>query len=189
MVRNIISANVDNFSDEELYPLIEEYPGNILASEIAKKIINQIVPESSKAKDKNYWMQLGLADILSSSTSSKNLTLRYRLIIANKSINDKTAALTSASSLNVLCSDSYASPTVSETARAQAYLMTAFLVKKSGYRQGCQNMIELIKQTSSGTDFGTALKKVFRIDEKAFDKQWRESAEWVLQQGIPYEWE
>lgn len=189
MVQNIIVANVDNFSDAELYPLIEEYPGSVLASEIAKAMIVQLVPDAAKSKDKNYWMQLGLADILASVTSEKALTMRYRLVLANKSITEKTAALTSIASLNALCSDSYASPAVSETARAQAYLMTAFLIKKAGFKQGCQNMLELIKQTSKGTDFPVAIKKIFGISDSDFDSQWRESAFWALTNGAPYEWE
>lgn len=189
MVQNIIVANVDNFSDAELYPLIEEYPGSVLASEIAKKMIRQIVPESRKSKEKNFWMQIGLSDILASVTSEQSLTIRYRLVLANKSINEKTAALTSINSLNVLCSDTYASPAVSETARAQAYLMTAYLIKKVGFKQGCQNMIELIKQTSNNVEFPVALQKVFGISEKDFEKKWKESAEWALSNGAPYEWE
>ncbi|MDD3001044.1 MAG: tetratricopeptide repeat protein [Candidatus Riflebacteria bacterium] len=188
MIQNIILANFDKFSDTELYPLLDEYPGNLLAAEIAKKVINQIIPESAEAKNKNYWMQSGFADILAANTSSP-LVLRYRLLVAQKSIESKVAALTSANSLNAIFSDSYASPAVFETARAQAYLMTAHLIKKLGYQQGSQSMLELIKQTSKGADFSDSLKKLFGITEEEFEKSWKEAAYWALLQGTPYEWE
>jgi tetratricopeptide (TPR) repeat protein len=188
MIQNIVLANFDKFSDTELYPLLDEYPGNLLAAEIAKKIINQIIPESAEAKNTNYWMQSGFADILAANTSSP-LVLRYRLLVANKSIESKVAALTSANSLNAIFSDSYASPAVFETARAQAYLMTAHLIKKLGYQQGSQNMLELIKQTSKGSNFSDSLKKLFGMTEEEFEKSWKEAAYWALLQGTPYEWE
>jgi hypothetical protein len=188
MVQNIIMANFDKLSDAELYPLIEEYPGNILATELARKMISHMVPEFDGRKGENAWMQSGLADILAANTSSP-LVLRYRLLVAYQSIGNKTSALTSTNSLNAIFSDSYASPAVYETAKAQAYLMTAFLIKKNGYEKGVQDMMELIRQTSKGTDFGDAVKSLFGVSKEDFESSWKEAAYWALLQGTPYEWE
>jgi hypothetical protein len=188
MVQNIIVANFDKLSDAELYPLIEEYPGNILATEVARQMIALMVPEFDGRKGENAWMQSGLADILAASTSSP-LVLRYRLLVAHQSIGNKTSALTSTNSLNAIFSDSYASPAVYETAKAQAYLMTAYLVKKNGYQKGVQDMLELIRQTSKGADFADTAQKLFGVKPGDFDSLWKEAGYWALLQGTPYEWE
>ncbi|HNW12398.1 MAG TPA: hypothetical protein PKI71_13630, partial [Candidatus Rifleibacterium sp.] len=154
MIRNIILANFDALSDEELGILIEEYPGHLLAGELTRLIIQILIPEAKTNKDKTAWMQIGLAEILAGSSTAQ----RYRMLVAQKSLESKVAKLASANMVNSIFAEGYTSPAVFETATAQAYLMTAFLVKKSGnLEKGCRDMMKLIELVSKGSEFGPAL--------------------------------
>ncbi len=185
MIRNIILANFDSLGDEELGTLIEEYPGHLLAGELTRLIIQILIPEAKTNKDKTAWMQIGLAEILAGSTTAQ----RYRMLVAQKSLESKVAKLASANMVNSIFAEGYTSPAVFETATAQAYLMTAFLVKKSGnLEKGCRDMMRLIELVSKGGEFGKALNEVFKISEADFEKSWTDAAYWALKQGAPYEW-
>ena len=185
MIRNIILANFDALSDEELGTLIEEYPGHLLAGELTRLIIQILIPEAKTNKDKTAWMQIGLAEILAGSSTAQ----RYRMLVAQKSLESKVAKLASANMVNSIFAEGYTSPAVFETATAQAYLMTAFLVKKSGnLEKGCRDMMKLIELVSKGSEFGKALNEVFKISEADFEKSWTDAAYWALKQGAPYEW-
>ncbi len=185
MIRNIILANFDALGDEELGTLIEELPGHLLAGELTRLIIQILVPEAKTAKDRTAWMQIGLAEILAGSSVSQ----RYRMLVAQKSLESKVSKLASANMVNSIFSEGYTSPAVFETATAQAYLMTAFLIKKSGgLDKGCRDMMKLIELVSKGTEFGAALNQVFKISEADFEKSWTDAAYWALKQGAPYEW-
>ncbi len=185
MIRNIILANFDSLGDEELGTLIEEYPGHLLAGELTRLIIQILIPEAKTNKDKTAWMQIGLAEILAGSSTAQ----RYRMLVAQKSLESKVAKLASANMVNSIFAEGYTSPAVFETATAQAYLMTAFLVKKSGnLEKGCRDMMKLIELVSKGSEFGTALNEVFKISEADFEKSWTDAAYWALKQGAPYEW-
>ncbi|HNS08847.1 MAG TPA: hypothetical protein PKN29_04050 [Candidatus Ozemobacteraceae bacterium] len=185
MIRNIILANFDALSDEELGILIEEYPGHLLAGELTRLIIQILIPEAKTNKDKTAWMQIGLAEILAGSSTAQ----RYRMLVAQKSLESKVAKLASANMVNSIFAEGYTSPAVFETATAQAYLMTAFLVKKSGnLEKGCRDMMKLIELVSKGSEFGPALNEVFKISEADFEKSWTDAAYWALKQGAPYEW-
>lgn len=185
MIRNIILANFDALGDEELGTLIEEYPGHLLAGELTRLIIQILIPEAKTNKDKTAWMQIGLAEILAGSSTAQ----RYRMLVAQKSLESKVAKLASANMVNSIFAEGYTSPAVFETATAQAYLMTAFLVKKSGgLEKGCRDMMKLIELVSKGSEFGKALNEVFKINEADFEKSWTDAAYWALKQGAPYEW-
>jgi len=185
MIRNIILANFDALGDEELGTLIEEYPGHLLAGELTRLIIQILIPEAKTNKDKTAWMQIGLAEILAGSSTAQ----RYRMLVAQKSLESKVAKLSSANMVNSIFAEGYTSPAVFETATAQAYLMTAFLVKKSGnLENGCRDMMKLIELVSKGSEFGKALNEVFKISEADFEKSWTDAAYWALKQGAPYEW-
>ncbi|HPW57176.1 MAG TPA: hypothetical protein PLK58_00940 [Candidatus Rifleibacterium sp.] len=185
MIRNIILANFDALSDEELGTLIEEYPGHLLAGELTRLIIQILIPEAKTNKDKTAWMQIGLAEILAGSSTAQ----RYRMLVAQKSLESKVAKLASANMVNSIFAEGYTSPAVFETATAQAYLMTAFLVKKSGnLEKGCRDMMKLIELVSKGSEFGKVLNEVFKISEADFEKSWTDAAYWALKQGAPYEW-
>ncbi len=185
MIRNIILANFDSFSEEELEKLVEEYPGHLLASALGKYLINHICQNAKNAESKNYWMQVGLSEILAGS----KYTLRYRLFVANKSIEAKTANLASLNMINNIFTENYTTPAILETVTAQSYLMSCYLVKKSGLGKGSKKMIEMITKISDGSDFDTCLKDIFNLNFSDFDKGWREAATWAMQQGSPYEWE
>jgi hypothetical protein len=186
MIRNIILANFDELSEEEMGPLIEELPGHILAGELTRLIIKILIPEAKTNRAATAWMQHGLAEILAASPISQ----RYRLLIAQRSIEKALAKLVSANMLNSIFSEGYTSPAVFETATAQAYLMTCFLVKRAGsLERGCRDMMRMIELVSKGTAFAEALQQIFKISEDDFERSWKESAYWALKQGTPYEWE
>lgn len=186
MIRNIILANFDELSEEEMGPLIEELPGHILAGELTRLIIQILIPEAKTNRAATAWMQHGLAEILAASPISQ----RYRLLIAQRSIEKALAKLVSANMLNSIFSEGYTSPAVFETATAQAYLMTCFLVKRAGsLERGCRDMMRMIELVSKGTAFAEALQQIFKISEDDFERSWKESAYWALKQGTPYEWE
>lgn len=185
MIRNIILANFDALGDEEMGLLIEELPGHFLAGELTRLIIQILIPEAKSNRAATAWMQHGLAEILAASS----ITQRYRLLIAQKSIESASAKLVSANMLNSIFSEGYTSPSVFETATAQSYLMTSFLIKRSGtLERGCKNMMQMIEMVSKGTAFADALKHVFKIKESDFEKSWKESAYWAIKQAAPYEW-
>jgi len=185
MIRNIILANFDALSEEELGPLIEEFPGHMLAGELTRLIIQILVPEAKANKNKTAWMQIGLAEILAGSKISQ----RYRMLVAQKSIEAGIAKLTSANMLNSIFAEGYTSPAVFETATSQAYLMAAFLVKRSGsIDKGSRDLMKLIELVSKGSELDPALKQVYQIGEAEFEKNWKEAAYWALKQGAPYEW-
>ena len=185
MIRNIILANFDALGDDELGTLIEELPGHLLAGEVTRLIIQILIPEAKTNRTATAWMQHGLAEILAASSMAQ----RYRMLVAQKSLNSEVAKLASSNMLNSIFSEGYTSPAVFETATAQAYLMTAFLIKRSGsLEKGCRDMMRLIELVSKGGAFADALNQTFKISEADFDKGWKESAYWALKQGAPYEW-
>lgn len=185
MIRNIILSNFDALGDQELGLLIEELPGHLLAGELTRLIIQILIPEAKTSRATTAWMQHGLAEILAASP----MTQRYRLLIAQKSLESADAKLASSNMLNSIFSEGYTSPAVFETATAQAYLMTAFLIKRSGsLERGCHNMMSLIGLVSKGVAYADALNQVFKISEADFEKDWKESAYWALKQAAPYEW-
>lgn len=185
MIRSIINANFDALGDAEMGALIEELPGHTLAKELTQLLIQILVPGAKNNPEKTAWLQAGLSEILAGSKQ----TQRYRLLIAQKSIDAKLAKLASTNMLNSIFAEGYSSPAVLETATAQAYLMVSFLIKKSGsLEKGAKNIMEMIKLISDGADLATALNKVFSISEADFDKNWKEAAFWAIKQGAPYEW-
>ncbi|HNX75986.1 MAG TPA: hypothetical protein PLM07_03210 [Candidatus Rifleibacterium sp.] len=185
MIRNIILSNFDALGDEEMGTLIEELPGHLLAGELTRLIIQILIPEAKANKERTAWMQIGLAEILAASPMAQ----RYRMLIAQKSLESRVAKLASANMLNSIFSEGYTSPAVFETATAQAYLMVAYLIKKSGnLEKGCTEMMKLIELVSKGSEFGAALNQVFKISEADFEKSWIDAAYWALKQGAPYEW-
>ncbi|PKL49578.1 MAG: hypothetical protein CVV42_06235 [Candidatus Riflebacteria bacterium HGW-Riflebacteria-2] len=185
MIRNIILANFDELGDDEMGPLIEELPGHLLAGELTRLIIQILLPEAKSNRAATAWMQHGLAEVLAASSISQ----RYRLLIAQKSIESGTAKLVSGNMLNSIFSEGYTSPAVFETATSQAYLMTCFLIKRTGsLEKGCRDMMSLIEKVSKGAAFADALNQIFKISEADFERSWKESAYWALKQGLPYEW-
>lgn len=186
MIRNIIYANYDSFSEEQLTEIINEYPGHLLASALSRYMINHICKEAKGADLKNLWMIVGLSEILAGS----NNTLRYKLLFAQKSIENQEAKMSALENINDIFIDTYnTTPASLETANAQSYLMTCYLVKSQGLGKGCKKMLELISMVSKGEDFEASLKKVFKINKVDFDKGWRDAAYWAMKQGSPYEWE
>jgi len=185
MIRNIILANFDELGDNEMGPLIEELPGHLLAGELTRLIIQILIPEAKTNRTATAWMQHGLAEVLAASPISQ----RYRLLIAQKSIESGLAKLVSGNMLNSIFSEGYTSPSVFETATAQSYLMTCFLIKRTGsLERGCRDMMSLIEKVSKGTAFADAVNQIFKISEADFERSWKESAYWALKQGTPYEW-
>ena len=185
MIRSIILSNFDALGDEEMGRLVEDLPGHTLAKELTQLLIQIIVPEAKTNPEKTAWLQTGIAEILAGS----KITQRYRLLIANKSIEAKIAKLTSTNMLNSIFAEGYSSPSVLETATAQAYLMCSFLAKKSGnLEKGCKDLMQLIRLISAGSDLESALQKVYKISESQFDTGWKDSAYWAIKQGAPYEW-
>ena len=185
MLRNIILANFDALSEDEITSLVEEYPGHLLAAALTRYMIHHQNKETVGAASSNSWMVHGLAEILAGS----NYTQRYRLLVAQKSTNDQTAKIAPTESINSIFTGGYMTPAISETSTAQAYLMAAFLIKKEGLGKGCKKMLELINKVSSGSDLDSALKATFNINVNDFNRGWKDAAYWAMQQGTPYEWQ
>ncbi len=185
MIRNIVRANFDSFGEEELGRLVDEFPGHLVAGEMTRLMIQIMVPEAKTNKNSTAWMQYGMAEVLAASQISQ----RYRMLVAKKSIDAKISRLSTAAMLNSIFAEGYTSPAVFETATAQSYLMVAFLLKRSGpLEKSCREMMKLIELVSKGSELDPALKEVFKISEADFEKGWREAGYWALQQGAPYEW-
>ncbi|MGM0598435.1 MAG: tetratricopeptide repeat protein [Candidatus Rifleibacteriota bacterium] len=186
MIRNIIRSNFDALGEEEMGLLIEELPGHTLAKELTHLIVQIIIPDAKTDFHKTAWLQIGLAEILGGS----RIVQRYRLLIADRSINKEVAKLTSPEMLNSIFSEGYSSPSVLHTATAQAYLMTSVLVKKSGnLAEGCKDIMQMIELMSNDIPLDQALNQVCNISAEEFEKEWKESAYWAIKQGLPYEWE
>lgn len=71
-------------------------PGHLLAGELTRLIIQILIPEAKTNKDKTAWMQIGLAEILAGSSTAQ----RYRMLVAQKSLESKVAKLASANMVN-----------------------------------------------------------------------------------------
>lgn len=185
MIRNIVMANFNAFTEEEVTSLIEEYPKHLLASALCRYMINHIDSKAKDADSKTYWMKMGLAEILAGS----RYTLRYRLLVAQKSLDTQMAKLSSLNMINSIFTENYTTPAILETATAQSYLMASYLIKKSGgLGKGCKQMMSLISKIGEGSDFDSSVKEVFNTTANDFEKGWREAASWAMQQGAPYEW-
>lgn len=185
MISNIIRSNFNSYSSEELDKVIEEYPGHLLSAALCRYVINHSCKNAKNATFKNFWLQAGLAEILAGSKYIQ----RYRLLVAQKSIENKMANLSSTNMINSIFTEGYTTPAIFETATAQSYLMTSYLVKKLGLGKGCKKIIELVNKVSEGSEFEVAIKDTFGISFADFDKGWREAAAWAIKQGSPYEWE
>ncbi len=185
MIRNVIRANFDSFGNEELNKVIDEYPKHLLASNICRYMINHICKNARNSNSKNYWLEVGLSEILAGSKSA----LRYRLLVAKESIENKTANFVELNKLNTIFLNNYSSPASIETATVQSYLMTCYLVKKAGLGKGCKKIIELINKVSDGADFVSIIKEAFNINFMDFNINWKEAGKWAIEQGAPYEWE
>ena len=184
MIREIIVSNFDSFSEEELTSIMEEYPRHLLGAALARYMINHIYPQAKDTSSGVYWMQIGLSEILAGSSAVQ----RYRLLLAQRSINSQAAKLSSLNMINSIFTEGYSTPAIFETATAQSYLMTCYLVKKHGLAKGCKKMMELISKVSSSSSFDSAVNELFNISSNEFDKGWREAAAWAMSQGAPYEW-
>lgn len=185
MIRNIILANFDEFAEDNMKSLVDEYPGHLLGSALTRYMIHQKYKETANSAGSNSWMMYGLGEILAGSSYVQ----RYRLLVAQKSINNNAARLSPVNSINGIFTSGYKTPAITETSIAQAYLMTCYLVKKEGLAKGCKKMIDLIKSVSTGADIDLALKTTFNIGVEDFEKGWMNAASYAMSQGIPYLWE
>lgn len=184
-LRTIINSGLEGLSEQEIGGLVNDFPTHVLARELVQLMIQIIIPNAKTNPEPSEWLQIGLAEILAGSPK----VLRYKLLVANKSIEKKFAKLASAKMLNSIFAEGYSSPAVLDTASAQAYLMTSFLIKKSGgLKKGCGSVINLIRELSDGKDFATSLKNIFGLSNDEFTKGWRKAAFWALQQAVPYKW-
>ena len=184
-IQGIAMSNFNAFGDAEMNTLVAELPSHTLTRELIQLIIQAVIPKAKTSLDQTAWMQIGLGEALGGSQK----TLRYRLLIAGESTTKKLARLASINMLNSIFAEGYSSPAVLETAYAQAYLMTCFLIKKTGsFERGCKAMMELIKVVSAGKDFDKALKEIFKISASDFEAGWKSAAYFAITQGSPYEW-
>ncbi len=185
VLRSIILTGFEAIGEDEVGALIEDYPAQVLGRELIQLIIQAIIPKARENPEKSAWLQMGLAELVAGRSSA----IRYRLLIANKSISDKLAKFTSEKMMNSIFAEGYSSPAVLDTAIAQAYLMTAFLVKKAGsLDKGCRAVMKMIEQVSAGVTFADSLKGIFGLTETEFEQGWKDAAYWALKQGAAYQW-
>ena len=185
MVRNIILANFDSFGEEDMKHIVDEFPGHLLASAMVRYMIHHKYKETVNNAGNNSWMLHGLGEILAGSIYA----LRYRLLFAQKSVDNQTARIAPVNSLNGIFTSGYHTPAITETSIAQSYLMSCYLIKKEGgLDKGCNKMIELIKSVSNGADIDLALKTTFGIGVIEMDNGWKEAASYAMSQGTPYQW-
>lgn len=184
-LRNLVIYDFKNLSENELGQLINQLPTHTLTRETCLLMIQNIIPAAKQNANQSMWLQVGLAELLAGS----QVVLRSRLIAAHAAINAQASRLSSSDMLNSVFNEEYSSFAVHQTALSQSYLMVSSLIKRTGsLEKGVREIMEVIKQVSSGRPFSEVITKVYNFSEEEYEKIWRDAAFWALSQGAPYEW-
>jgi len=184
-VRSWIATEYPTADEESSMILSQALPGFELARELSRAILFGRAPKAFAPENHAIWLQTGISEILGGSDDVTKFLLQT---VQSRIASDETQ-LVQLDKVDDLLADASASIAVRDTARAQAYLTTAFLVKKKpDFTQGIAAAISLLEKLGSGVSLTAALQDVFQMPRDQFESGWKESAFWSLRQGVPYEW-
>jgi|GEM_PF-721606 len=184
-VRGWIATEYPDAGEESTMILSQALPGHELARELARALMHRRAPKTFVPENQAIWLQAGIAEILGGSDD----VTKFLLQSVQARIASDEARLVTLENVDGILMDSSAAISARDTARAQAYLMAAFLVKKkSDFAQGISSTIKLLEMLGAGKKLDAAIPEVFQMQRAQFDSGWKESAFWSLRQGVPYEW-
>ncbi|RCK78104.1 MAG: hypothetical protein OZSIB_1753 [Candidatus Ozemobacter sibiricus] len=184
-IKALLEGEKPNFTEDEATQVSQWLPFHSLARELSLALMRRTIPGARETAAATAWMQRGLGELLGGSDD----VLRDLLVSAQNRIASDEAKLVTADELNRILTDPSPAPGKLEAARAQAYLMVAFLVKKAGDKDtGLQKFVKLMQAVCAGKDLDGALKEQFGLTKGQFESAWKEAAYWSLRQGLPYEW-
>jgi tetratricopeptide (TPR) repeat protein len=184
-MRVFVEAEKPWMGENQLAHYLFNLPGHQLGRELALMMILRQIPRTAGSVDAATWLVNGLAE----ASSGRSEVLGAKLGATQRHLANNTAKLLGIEQLNDIFTEGYSGPQVLETAQVQAYLMVAFLLKKSGARvDGSRTVLEMIKEVAGGEPIDRALRKHFKIGANEFESGWKEAAFWALKQGTPYEW-
>lgn len=184
-VRSWIAAEYPDAGEENTMVLSQALPGFELSRELARALLYRKTPKAFLPENHATWLQSGIAEILGGSDD----VAKFLLQTVQARIASDEAQLVKLDRVDELLTDASASITARDTARAQAYLTTAFLVKKKpDFTQGIAATLALLEKLGAGKSLDEGLKEIFQMQRDQFESGWKESAFWSLRQGVPYEW-
>lgn len=158
---------------------------HLIAGGLAQAILYQKVKNLKTTLPAYRWIHAGVAEI----AGGGDVMLKDILGSTQAFMASGTAKLLSIEGVNEALAPGNRDGIKLITARAQSYLMVAFLVKKgTNGADGFAKVVKLLGELATGQSFKNALKSAFGISESEFESGWKEAAFWSLKQGIPYEW-
>lgn len=184
-VRSWIATEYPTADEESSMILSQALPGFELTRELSRALLYAKAPKAFESENHAVWLQAGISEILGGSDD----VTKFLLQTVQARIASDEAQLAQLDKVDGLLNDASASIAARDTARAQAYLTTAFLVKKKpDFTQGIAAALALLEKLGNGVSLTTALQEVFQMSRDQFETGWKESAFWSLRQGVPYEW-
>lgn len=184
-VRSWIATEYPTADEESSMILSQALPGFELARELSRALLFRKAPKAFSPENRAIWLQEGISEILGGSDD----VTKFLLQTVQARIASDEAQLVQLEKVDELLGNSSATVAARDTARAQAYLTTAFLVKKKpDFTQGIAAVLTLLEKLGNGTSLDAAIQEVFQMPRAQFESGWKESAFWSLRQGVPYEW-
>jgi len=184
-IKVLLQGEKPNLTEEEANQISQWLPYHTLACELGNAILMKRIKNAREKLPNTWWMEKGLAEVVGGSED----VLKELLVSAQRRIASDEAKLVTVEELNKIFSEKSPSAPQLEAARAQAYLMVAFLVKKgSDMKDGVVKFVKLLEAVCEGKEFDSAIKEHFGMPKSQFDSAWKEAAYWSLRQGMPYEW-
>ncbi|HOY65342.1 MAG TPA: hypothetical protein PLP29_00555 [Candidatus Ozemobacteraceae bacterium] len=184
-VRSWIATEYPDAGEETSVLLSQALPGHELARELTRALLHRRAPKAFEPENQGLWLQAGVAEILGGSDD----VVKHLLQSVQARIASDEAQLVTLEKVDGILADPAATIAARDTARAQAYLMAAFLVKKKAdFPSGIASAIQLFERLGAGKKLDAAIPDVFQMQRAQFDSGWKESAFWSLRQGVPYEW-
>jgi len=184
-VRSWIATEYPTADEENTMILSQALPGFELARELSRALLFGRAPKAFAPENRAIWLQAGISEILGGSDD----VTKFLLQTVQARIASDEAQLVQLDKVDDLLGDASASIAARDTARAQAYLTAAFLVKKkTDFTQGIAAVLALLEKLGNGVPLATALQEIFQMSRDQFESGWKESAFWSLRQGVPYEW-
>ncbi len=184
-IKALLEGEKPNLTEDETTQISQWLPFHSLARELSLAMMRRTIPGARETTGTTAWMQRGLGELLGGSDD----VLRELLVAAQTRIASDEAKLVTADELNRILNEKSPAPGKLEAARAQAYLMVAFLVKKGADKDtGLQKFVKVLQAVCGGKDLDGALKEQFGLTKGQFESAWKEAAYWSLRQGLPYEW-
>ncbi|NLI75028.1 MAG: tetratricopeptide repeat protein [Candidatus Riflebacteria bacterium] len=184
-IKALLEGEKPNLSEEDANQVSQWLPFHSLTREMALAVMLRTIKGARETLGTTAWMQRGLAELLGGSDD----VLKELLVSTQARIASDEAKLGTAEELNQIFADRAPAIARLEAARAQAYLMVAFLVKKGSDKDdGLKKFVKLLEAVCGGRDLDGALRDQFGLSKGQFDSAWKEAAYWSLRQGLPYEW-